>query len=64
MKGNKMYFWLLIADLASTIIIEIMSEAGLREGDITKEEWEAMSPSFVNRRKAAADRIRQHGKEA
>jgi len=64
MKGNKMYFWLMIADLASTIIIEMMSEAGLTESEVTKEDWEATAPALVARRKAAAEKIRQHGKEA
>ncbi len=54
------YFWLMITDIVSGVIVDLMADYGVSEEDITKEDWEQMAPALRSRRKAAADRIRAH----
>jgi len=63
MKENQMFFWMMLSDLIATVILETMADSGVSPNSVTKEQWLEMSPIHANRRKAAADRIRQHGKE-
>lgn len=57
------YFWLMIADLAASVIMDIMADSGVSAEDVTREDWLNVSGDLKTRRKAAADRIRQHSQE-
>lgn len=63
MEKNQMYFWLMISDMITTVILETIAGSGVNAETVTKEDWLAVSGANVARRKAAADKIRQHGKE-
>ncbi|NIP33136.1 hypothetical protein GWN26_09240 [Candidatus Saccharibacteria bacterium] len=60
MKGNEMYFWLMISDLALTATLKLFAERGIKEGDVTKEMWLEISAQNVKERKAAIELLKAH----
>lgn len=60
MKGDQMYFWLMISDMAFTLMLKAFAERGIKEGDVTKEMWLEISAANVEERKAAIELIKAH----
>lgn len=60
MATNNIFLWLMLADMASGVLLELLADAGIKEGDITKEQWRELSSEIATRRKAAMARIKAH----
>jgi hypothetical protein len=54
------YEMLLGLDLASTLILELISAAREDKEPMTKEEYDLLSPPVIERRKAAIEKLNAH----
>lgn len=57
-KQMKIYTLMMIADIITTVTLEVLAELGTAE--MTREDWLAVSPEFTARRKAAMAKIKAH----
>ena len=60
MENNQMYGLLALADIASTIVLQLMADMNKNPEEMTKEDWIVINRSNVERRKGIMEKIRSH----
>jgi hypothetical protein len=60
MKDEKMYGLLAIADMASTLVLQLMADLGKSPEEMTREDWLEINRANVERRRGIMEKIRSH----
>lgn len=55
-----MYALLAIADMATTIILQLMADFGKDPQEMTREDWLVINQANVERRRGIMEKIRSH----
>jgi hypothetical protein len=55
-----MYGLLALADIASTIVLQLMADMNKNPEEMTKEDWIVINRANVERRKSIMEKIRSH----
>jgi hypothetical protein len=60
MENRQMYGLLALADIASTIVLQLMADMNKNPEEMTKEDWIVINRANVERRKSIMEKIRSH----
>jgi len=60
MENSKMYGLLALADIASTMVLQLMADMDKNPEEMTREDWVAINRSNVERRRGIMEKIRSH----
>ena len=60
MKDKEMYGLLALADIATTIILQLCADMGTNPAEMTREQWVEINKVNVERRKGIMAKIRAH----
>ena len=60
MENKDMYGLLALADMATTIILQLMADMGKDPQEMTREDWLVINQANVERRRGIMEKIRSH----
>ena len=60
MKDENMYGLLALADMATTIVLQLMADMGKDPQEMTREDWLVINQANVERRRGIMEKIRSH----
>ena len=60
MENNHMFGLLALADMATTIILQLCADMGKDPMEMTREDWIIINKANVERRRGIMEKIRSH----
>jgi hypothetical protein len=60
MENKDMYGLLALADIATTIVLQLMADMNKDPAEMTREDWLVVNRANIERRKGIMEKIRSH----
>jgi len=60
MENKEMYGLLAMADMATTIVLQLCADMGKNPTEMTREDWIVINKANVERRRGIMEKIRAH----